>query len=82
LSAVGSGLVVDYAYDYSQISIGEPAYYYSGAFRIKEGKDAALSITTFSLQESPQQNQWFLKRYIDGQLSGTSSNQVFPFQVM
>ena len=27
LSAVGSGLVVDYAYDFSQISLGAPAYF-------------------------------------------------------
>ena len=81
LSAVGSGLVIDYAYDYSQISIGEPAYYQNGNFYIKEGKDAALSITTFSLQESLQQNQWFLKRYINGQLSGNGLSEVFPFQI-
>jgi hypothetical protein len=56
LSAVGSGLVIDYAYDYSQISIGEPAYYSNGSFYIKEGKDAVLGITTFSLQETAQQN--------------------------
>ena len=81
LSAVGSGLVVDYAYDYSQISIGEPAYYENGSFYIKEGKDAVLGITTFSLQETPQQNQWFMKRYQNGQLAGNGLSEVFPFTI-
>jgi hypothetical protein len=81
LSAIGSGLVIDYAYDYSQISIGEPAFYQNNSFYIKEGKNAALSITTFHLQETPQQNRWFLKRYINGQTSGNGLSEVFPFQI-
>jgi hypothetical protein len=56
-------LVIDYAYAYSQISIGSPAYNESGNFYIKEGNNAALNVTTFHLQESISDNPWYINVY-------------------